>query len=182
MTKIIAIVGQAGSGKDTAADFISKNYGYENISTADVLRDYINKNSLGNLDRENMGNQVRQLRIKSGNDILVKLALQKNKSGRLLLSALRHPEEAKLVKDLGGIIIDTRSSLESRYQRNKARNRTGDNISFHDFKKLEERENSGNGFDINKVEAMADFTLNNNSSYEDFYQQIRDVMDSIKEP
>jgi dephospho-CoA kinase len=179
MIKIIAVVGQAGSGKDTAAKYISKNYGYKNISTADILRDYITKNKLGSLDRENMGNQIKLLREKNGNDVLVRMALSDEDNQKILLSALRHPDEAKLVKKMGGIIIDAKSSLESRYRRNKARNRTGDDISFEEFERLEEKENSGNGFDIKKVESMADYTVNNDSSYKDFYRQIKDIMAKI---
>ena len=54
MSKILILVGQAGSGKDTAADYICKKYGYKHISTADILRDYIKKNMLGDLTRQNM--------------------------------------------------------------------------------------------------------------------------------
>lgn len=179
MIKIIAVVGQAGSGKDTAAKYISKNYGFKNISTADILRDYITKNKLGTLDRENMGNQIKRLREKKGNDVLVRIALKNKNDHKILLSALRHPDEALLVKKMGGIIIDAKSSLESRYRRNKARNRTGDNISFEEFKRLEEKENSGSGFDINEVESMADYTVINDSSYEDFYEQIKYIMKKI---
>jgi dephospho-CoA kinase len=179
MLKIIAVVGQAGSGKDTAAKYIAKKYGYENISTADILRDYITKNSLGSLDRENMGNQIKVLRKSKGNDILARMALEGKSEGRYLLSALRHPDESRLVQNLGGTIIVTKSSLKSRYERNKARNRAGDDISFEEFKKLEERENSGDGFDIKEVESMADYTVNNDSSYEDFYRQVDDVMSKI---
>ncbi len=179
MNKILAVVGQAGSGKDTAANYISKKYGFLHISTADILREYIKKNSLGDLSRQNMSRVIEELRLKRGNDVLVKLATEGLKDKSVILSALRHPEESALVKKMGGIIIDTRADQESRYRRNVQRNREGDSIELSEFKKLENRENSGLGFDINKVESGSDFTINNNGSYQDFYSQIDKAMESI---
>lgn len=180
MNKIIAVVGQAGSGKDTAANYISKKYGYVHVSTADILRDYILKNNLGELTRQNMSKVVEQLRKKEGNDILVRIALGSNNQEKIVLSALRHPEESRLVKSLGGILIDTKADLKIRYKRNSARGRVGDDISIEGFEGIERHENAGGGFDIKKVEEAADYTINNYGSYEDFYSQIDDVMRSIQ--
>ena len=168
MNKLIAVVGQAGSGKDTAANYIAKKFGYVHVSTADILRDYITKNNLGELTRENMSKVVEELRRVEGNDVLVIIALESNNHDKIVLSALRHPEESALVKSLGGILIDTKADLKSRYDRNSARGRVGDDISLEGFEKIEKHENSGEGFDINKVEESADYTINNNGSYKDF--------------
>ncbi len=179
MNKIIAVVGQAGSGKDTAANYIADNYNYKHVSTADILRQYITQNDLGDLTRQNMSKRIEELRKEKGNDVLVKLALEKNHNQKIVLSALRHPDESLLVKKLGGIIIDTRADLESRYRRNSLRNREGDNIALDDFKKLESKENTSKSFGITRVEEMADYQINNTGSYKDFYDQIDIFMKSI---
>jgi len=179
MNKIIAVVGQAGSGKDTAASYIEEKYGYRHISTADILRDYIKDNNLGDLTRENMSIVVQKLRDQKGNDILVKIALRQAGSSKVVLSALRHPDETKLVIDAGGVLIDTVADIDSRYQRNLERGREGDSVDFDSFKKLESRENSGKSFDVKSVEKMASYNISNSGSYEDFYLQINKAMKSI---
>jgi len=179
MNKTIAIVGQAGSGKDTAANYIAKKYKFKHISTADILRDYIISHNLGNLTRENMSKNIEILRKEKGNDVLVKMALENNPKGNIVLSALRHPDESKLVISNGGILIDVYADLDSRYDRNLARHREGDEIKISDFKKIEKRENSGSGFDISKVEKQAKYRVENNGSYDDFYAQIDLIMKDI---
>ncbi len=179
MNKLLAVVGQAGSGKDTAANYISKKYGYIHISTADILRNYINTNNLGNLTRENMSKVVEELRAKKGNDVLVQMALENYKDHKVVLSALRHPDESQLVIQNHGIIIDVYADFNSRYLRNLERNREGDNIDKTKFEKLEKRENSGVGFDINEVENSASYKVQNNGSYKDFYSQIDGIMKAI---
>ena len=180
MQKLIAVVGQAGSGKDTAANYIAKKYDYKHISTADILREYITSKKLGNLTRRNMSEVVEKLRIENGNAILVKMALKNEDADKIVLSALRNPEESRLVKELGGVLIDTKADLKSRYKRNKKRSRQGDSVSFEEFKNIEDRENTNKNFGINEVEAMSDYTLNNNGTYEDFYAQLDEIINSIE--
>jgi dephospho-CoA kinase len=181
MSKILILVGQAGSGKDTAADYICKKYGYKHISTADILRDYIKKNMLGDLTRQNMHKVATKLRDEQGNDVLVRWALEGAGTQKILLSALRHPDEADYAIAKGGKVISTVASAESRYKRSLLRNRIGDKIDFDTFKQLEINENKNAHFDVSAIQDRADYTLHNNAGYKSFYNQIEFVMLSLAE-
>lgn len=116
MKQVILLGGKAGSGKDTVASFLCKNYGYTRIAYADALKDYVSntynikrelfdtqdgKKSIIKIGGENI--TLRQLLIQVGtekkiddenywvdkviNDIYL---LQNNK---IVISDFRYPQE-----------------------------------------------------------------------------------------
>ncbi len=177
---LLAIVGQPGSGKDTAADYIANRYGFSHISSGDVLREYITNNNMGNLERANLQRVVTKLRAEYGNGVLVDLILREmDQNSKIVVSGLRHPEEVGLVSKAGGALISIVSSAKRRYKRSIERNRTGDNISFAEFKRLEEVENQGGSWDIGEVIRMADYSIVNDGGYEDLLANLDGLMQQL---
>jgi dephospho-CoA kinase len=177
---LFGLVGQPGSGKDTAAEYISKHYRVRHIASGDLLRDYIRNNDLGDLSRENMQKVIRDLRKKSGDDVLIKMALKDvGPDERVLISGLRHPAEGEQIVKRGGHIIAITASLLNRYERTKHRGREGDDISFEKFSQLEQNENQGETFNIKQLIKEAEYTVSNDGSYKQFIDKLDKLMSQL---
>lgn len=176
---LIALVGQPGSGKDAAAEYISKNFGFRHIPSGNLLRAYIHDNHLGPLTRDNLQKVVTKLRAEKGNDILVRLATAGLSNGSLVVSGLRHPDEIEYIKGLGGKVIAISANPDVRYRRSKHRNREGDEISLEEFSKLVQNENHGGAWNITQVMKESDYTVENNGSYKQLINALDGVMKTL---
>lgn len=176
---ILGLSGHPSGGKDTVADYIVSNYGFEHISTGDSLRSYIEKNNLGSTDRTNMNHIVTDLRKKFGTDFLVREVLETNTSPRLVLSGLRSSGEAKAIKNVGGYIVAVDASMRSRYNRALKRGRIGDNISFEKFSEeqlAEDNPNDPNAPSVAAVTSIADEHIDNSATLEHTFSQTDTIM------
>ncbi len=176
--QIIGIVGQQGSGKDTAAKYIAKRYGFKHISTGDQIRAYIIKNNLGETSRDVIQNVIIKLRKKDGPSVIVDHILMEYPNTNLVLSGLRHPAEVQKICDKKGFIIALEANQIDRYKRSKDRKRIGDEINFQTFAELEARENGTNPetFNIQALMDMAKDRVKNTGSFKYFYAQIDKIM------
>ncbi len=176
--KIIGVVGQQGSGKDTAADYIAKQYGYKHISTGDQIRAYIKQHRLGETKRGLIQDVIAKLRQEKGPAVIVDQILEKYPDQMLVLSGLRHPAEMARITQGGGFVIALEADQKDRYKRASKRNRVGDNIDFKTFAKQEARENGAEleSFNIQALVDNAQEHVLNNGSFDDFYSQIDHIM------
>ncbi len=178
---IIGLVGQQGCGKDTVADYIASTYGFEHISTGDLIRKYMDQNGLGPTTRDRIQATITRLRKDIGPDYLVNESL-KQPAARLVLSGLRHPAEGRRIHELGGTLIAIEVSQRTRFERAKGRDRVGDEVDFHTFQQLEATENEKADpavFNIDAVIKSADYTVTNNGTEQELYQAIDEVMQQI---
>ncbi len=178
----LAFVGHPVGGKDTAAEYVAKKYSLHHISSSDLIRDYITKNNLGTLDRPNVHKHANELRAKHGGDYLVRVAFEKTKEN-LIVSGLRAIDEVETFKKLGGTVIAVVAPMERRYEFSKKRGRIGDEVTFEDFKKIEEEENESkdrNGQNVGKVIEMADIVIENNGTLEDLFLKCEEVVKKLQ--
>lgn len=180
MNKIVlGLSGHPSGGKDTVAKYLVEKYGFEHISTGDSLRTYMQKNDLGEPDRENMNHIVTDLRQKFGTDFLVRDILETNNSPRLVLSGLRSSGEAKAIKKVGGYIVAVDASMHTRYNRALKRGRIGDNISFEKFaeeQRAEDNPSDPNAPSVAAVSSVADERIDNSTTLEHTYSQTDNIM------
>ncbi|OYT35290.1 MAG: hypothetical protein B6U87_00575 [Candidatus Aenigmarchaeota archaeon ex4484_52] len=98
---IIGIIGVARSGKDTAANYISKKYDFDKFDFAtEVLEPLLIKNKI-KPTKKNKSNFAKNLRQKKGNDILAKLlfkSIKNKKSKNIVISGFRCIEEIDFFK------------------------------------------------------------------------------------
>lgn len=140
--KIIGLCGQPASGKDTAADFfVSK--GFKHISLGDTLREEMRRQGKP-IDRAHMSVFAADAKKTRGMAYLAELAAG-NVSGNTIISGIRGTAEVELFRRQFGpdfmlLVID--APLETRYERARKRNRTGDDISFEEFRRIEDHERS----------------------------------------
>lgn len=175
---ILGLTGHPSCGKDTIAEWFIEHRDFAHISTSDLLREYIQENNLGGIDRENMSAVGTRLRAEKGPDFLVKQALERNASAKLIISGIRALPEAEAIQRAGGKILVVTAPLEVRYERAKQRGRIGDDVSFEAFVAIEEKESSNsnpNAQNVNAIAAMADIVINNDKTLEDLYQTLESL-------
>jgi dephospho-CoA kinase len=166
--KIIGVCGQPGSGKDTVADFfVSK--GYTHISLGDTLREEMRKQGMP-VDRAQMSVFAANAKKTRGMAYLAELAVARV-TGNAIISGIRGTAEVELFRRRFGpdfILLVVDAPLEMRYARARKRNRPGDNITFEEFRRIEDHERSAvsGAQEVDKVIALADFTVDNSTSME----------------
>lgn len=171
---IIGIVGQPGSGKDTAADyFVTK--GFQKISLGDVLREKMRELGIPT-DRQNVHEFVKKQRELRGNSYPVGDAV-KNITSDTVVVGFRNTEEVKEVKKHFGknfILVAVEALPEIRYKWIKERNRVGDDISFEQFmaEENQERAAESGSHEVDAVIKMADFMIANDGSKEEFFRRL----------
>ena len=170
---IIAISGPTGSGKDTAANFIEKEFGFQHISGGNILRDMLEKIGF-EPKKEAVGDLGNLLRKNYGNDAIFKLVLEKAKTGSIVNSGFRSPAEGALIKNAGGFIIYIDAFESERHARVLKRSR--DNENADEVQAIEKKETySENKLNESLVDVrdMADVIISNDGSISDFCEKIR---------
>ena len=177
----IAFVGPIAVGKDAVSNYIEQKYKLTHISSGDTLRNYVLENNLGSLDRKNLQINANKLREERGGDILIKIIFEKV-TDNIIVSGLRAIEEVETFKKLGGIVIAITAPIEQRYKLAQIRGRIDDHISFEEFKRIEDQENTNDSHkaqNLSKVIAMADFEVINDSSLEELFKKCDKTISQI---
>ena len=178
---ILGFVGTYAAGKDAAADYLVEKYGFMHVSTGNLVREIIQQSGLGGLDRQNLQKVANDLRQKHGHGHLVHLALEKE--GLLIVSGLRNPGEAAVVKEAGGILVAFDAPHELRWERAKKRGRIDDALSLEEFKQQQAVEEGGDKHvqNISAVVAMADYHVNNDGQLNHLHQKLDALLQQIKD-
>ncbi|MCX6722661.1 MAG: AAA family ATPase [Candidatus Staskawiczbacteria bacterium] len=178
--KIIGIVGEMGSGKDTFCDYVKENY--QNVyflRFSDALTEIL-KIFFDDIKRDDQQWLSSALRERFGQDILVKALVKKVNSisdGIVILNGVRRPGDFEVLDKIGGKIIYVTADEKLRWERVKIRGeKKDDDVPFEKFVEMGKAEAEK---DIPEVGAMAEFKIVNNGSKEEFYQEIKKVIDSI---
>lgn len=182
---IVGLTGTAGSGKDTVADYL-KEKGFIYHSCSDIIREECTK--LGKeTNRDNLIELGNKMRAEEGFGTLAIRILKKikeNNEKNSLVVSIRHPNEVtELKKDPTFKLIFITAPLEIRFQRTQKRTgRAEDNVNFEKFKEQEQKENqtSGAGQQLSIVSQMADTTLVNDGTLEDFHKKMEEVFKHVR--
>lgn len=173
---IIGISGPTGSGKDTAANFIEKEFHFKHISGGDVLRDLLRRIGF-EPKKEAVGDLGTLLRINYGSDAILKLVMDQGGSGNIIISGFRSPEEAKLIKQAGGVIIYIEAREETRHQRVITRSRESeDSERIKAIEKKESQSSNKLAESLIDIRSISDAIILNDSSVEDFYEKLKDIV------
>lgn len=186
--KIIGICGTNGSGKDTLADMLAKRHGWLSFSYSEYLRDEARKRGLS-IERKNLSAISSELRAKYGSDILTRKAVElfdksRGKYNGLFVHSMRHPGEAKKVKELGGTVVWLDGDPKVRYERTTSRARSKEDMkSYEDFLAEQESEMRPSGkstLEMAKVKEMADiFLQNNGDNLENFINEAEEALKKL---
>lgn len=177
----IGLVGTAGSGKDTAASYIKHKYGAEEFRFSYLLVKVLEIFGI-EVSRENLAWLMNILKRKYGKDVLTK-AMKKTirelaKRPIIVLSGMRLPSDYEFLRSFRRnhlIFLDAPEKV--RWQRVRVRGeKTDDNVSFNEFKKLTSGENERH---IRIIGKNADFDISNGSNLRHLHLEIDKVFKEI---
>jgi dephospho-CoA kinase len=180
MKKIIGLIGEMGSGKDTFCDFVKANY--QNVyflKFSDALTEVL-KMFFDEVKREDQQWLSSALRERFGQDILVKALVKKIdkiSDGIIILNGVRRPDDFKALKSIGGKLIYVTADVKLRWERVKVRGeKADDDVPFEKFVEMGKAEAESL---ITTIGAEADFKIENNGTKEDLYKIIKESIDLI---
>lgn len=184
-TRIIGIVGPIASGKGIILSLLQQQ-GYEVLSLSDVVREKTKEWGL-EITRKNLQDVGDRLRKKFGMSILAEMIapkIQKNPKKKFVIDAIRNPAEVKFFKNqFGAFVIGVTAPAEKRFELMRARNKPYDPTTWEEFQKAEERDRGvgqeEHGQQVEKCLAMADVTLENNGTLEEFMQKIEEILKNV---
>jgi dephospho-CoA kinase len=170
MNMYIGVCGPSGAGKDTFANLIAAEGDYVHVSGGDVLREMLV--GLGLEPKKTaLGPFGEFIRAQYGLEPLFRRVLEKAKGhDGVIISGIRSPAEAQLLKDQGGVIIYVDCPVQLRYERIIARSRENDVMSFEEFDQMDKREHSGakdTDQNLTSIKRIADYTISNDGSPSD---------------
>jgi dephospho-CoA kinase len=180
--KIIGITGPAGSGKDTASEYIAEQLGIQHISGGDHLRRMLSSLEL-EPKKSALGDFGTFLRVHYGPDAIVKQTIQQANGRAAIHSGLRSPSEAQFILDQGGVLLYVDASQEIRYSRIRQRQRPGDIHHKRAMSALDQQEGSGithTEEDLATVKTMATLIIDNSGTIQTFKQQLDVFCQEVK--
>jgi len=185
---LIGIVGLNGSGKDTVADYLVTTYNWAHKDLGQEIRDELKILGRDYQDRSVMTEYANYKRKTLGADYWCKKALSSLNSDYIVITSIRNPAEAQLIKTKGGKIVEIFAEDKTRFDRTRERvknnpNAHGDVESFEQFKARQQVELEHP--DPSKQQllaciAMADYRLDNDSSKESLYKQVDELFKKLE--
>jgi len=178
--KIIGLVGETGSGKDTFYHYVEKNFKPVfsfrfSDCLSEVLRIFFNE--IKKEDQQWLGENLRK---RFGNNILGEALAKKIKNikkGIIILNGIRAFEEFEMIKKMGGKIVYITADSKIRWQRLQKRGeKKDDSLPYRKFLELERAKTE---VLIPKIAQKADFKTENNNSEEFFYREIKKIIKKI---
>lgn len=173
LPEIIGLAGTNGAGKDTLGDLRFALEMARKVSLSDILRTEADKRGLSH-ERHNLGAISTEWGSKMGAGALSAMTIlnfyetRTEEETGLSIVSVRRPEEARVIKSEGGLMLWIDADREIRYQRilHANRGRVTDVKTFEEFCAEEDREmypESDNPFDLNMaaVRDMSDIHLVN---------------------
>ncbi|MEI7424832.1 MAG: AAA family ATPase [Candidatus Staskawiczbacteria bacterium] len=180
MKKIIGIIGEMGSGKDTFCDYLKGNY--KNVyflKFSDALTEIL-KMFFDEVKREDQQWLSLALRERFGQDILVKALVKKIEKigdGIVILNGVRRPDDFKALKSIGGKLIYVTADQKLRWERVKTRGeKADDDVPYEKFVEMGKAEAESM---ISVIGAEADLKIENNGTKDDLYIEIKKAIDLL---
>lgn len=184
LPEIIGISGTHGAGKDALAALRHERENALHVTLSDILREELAKEGVP-LERANLMALSKRWREETGDHAILvvktvgRYLVEKSVEGYggLSIVSIRHPEEARRVKDLGGVILWVDADPRLRYERicSANRGRIDDAKTFEEFLEEENREllppqeTSAASVNLGAVYELADeVVLNNFGSCEEY--------------
>jgi len=183
---IIGITNLPGSGSNSFGDFLVKNYGFTWLSYSDLLRDELRKQG-EEITRKAMQDIANEIREKYRAGELSKRLIAKTQPGKnYVFGTIRNPAEVLELKKHGdAFLVSIEAPFEQRFERVLKRDRESDPKTIEEMKALDEKEcgkgQEKSGMWIADCMKMADFTIVNDGSFEEFKYKVVKLMEEIKQ-
>ena len=176
---IIGVTGTLGSGKGTVSEYLVKEKGFVQFAVSDTFLagEAIRRGLQPNRQaRHDIANEYRAQGPMKLMEACYEFASRAIAEGKDVIIDPQHtPDEVRFIQEKGGFVIAVNADIAIRYERIKKRGGAKDNVSFEEFKRMDDLEASptatSNNNLLGALEA-ADVLLTNDGSLEDFHTQI----------
>jgi dephospho-CoA kinase len=182
-TKIIlGFVGDLASGKGTVCQYLKEKYNVTSYRFSTMLRDILNRIYVEN-NRENLQDLSTFLRGRYGQDIMSRIIVKdvlNDKNDTVAVEGIRRPTDITYLQELPGFhLIYITADPKLRWQRMVLRQENPDDATktFEQFLKDEQAEAD---MLIKELGAKAKYTIVNNGTVEQFYNEMESVLNKIK--
>jgi len=180
---IIGLAGKIASGKETVGKYLIKKFGAKKIRFSDPLRKILGILNLPD-SRQNLQTLSTIIRQNFGENILAKSVMRtvaRSKNNLIIIDGVRRASDIDdFKKNKNFYLIYIEASQENRYKRCVKRNENpgDDKMTFDDFNK---KDNAESEMQIESLKKKANFTIDNNQSFESLYRQIENILRKIHE-
>lgn len=180
---IIGLTGGMVCGKRTIAEYLREKDFKVLTFSSDVLDEELRKRNIPitRKSQQDLGNEIRG---KEGGGGLARRLIKKMEPGQdYVIDGIRNPGEIielKKLKDFILIAID--SPQKQRFERIVARGMERDSKTWKEFLKADARDfddGLASGLQIKKCMEMADYTIVNDCSLEEFKERFEEVFEEI---
>ncbi|HVZ66693.1 MAG TPA: AAA family ATPase [Patescibacteria group bacterium] len=178
---VIVIVGPIASGKGTVVEIL-KEKGYIPYSFSDRIKEEILKRGQ-EITRFTLNQVSNDLRQTLGTDILARRNAEKidqENPELVVVDGARNPLEVKFLQEkYGARVLGLSANQQTRYERLKARGLVNEDLTFEQFKELDDRENEQKdeySQQIKESLKLADKILDNNGTIEDLKEGVIDFI------
>lgn len=176
---IIGLVGEKLAGKDTAANYLVKNYGADHFRFTHILDEVLKDLNLP-ISRKNEIDLGLSLRKVFGDHVLANALERRIKKSSAKINVVNgiRMDEMDVVKSWGAKIIYVTSPIEIRFERNKTRREKADDgqMNFEAFAAVEKGPTEVR---IPELGKRADFKIENSGTVEEYYSKIDDIMKQL---
>jgi dephospho-CoA kinase len=174
--KVIGVVGLPASGKGEFSR-IAEDMGIPVVVMGDVIRNELFDRGLPPTD-ENLGEMSRNLREQYGRGAVARLCIpeiEAQDANLVLVDGIRSDAEVELFRESfeGFILIGVEASFPVRFQRLNDRKRSDDP---DDEESMRARDSRELGWGLGRALEMADYTLKNEGSIQEFRDEVSRVL------
>lgn len=175
---ILGFVGEMVSGKGTVAEYLQKNHGAGTHRFSTMLRDVADRLYLEK-SRLNLQKLSQILRENFSQDIMARVMAEDVKNDTndvVIIEGIRRFSDIEYLKKIENFkLVYITADIKTRYDRlTKRQENTDDQLkSFKDFQKDHGHESESQ---IQEVGASAEYTIDNNSSFEELYKQVEEIL------
>ena len=175
MTTIL-LTGMPGAGKEEFLN-VAKNEGYDIIRMGDVVREHADKKGIS-FEDQSLGSFAHDEREKHHEGIWADRTLCNITENKTIIDGIRSTTEVSIFKsELGDLnIVAIHASPKTRFERLKERGREDAPQTWSEFN---DRDNRELDWGLGRVIARADYMIINESSLEDFYSKVRDLLKQL---
>lgn len=182
---IIGITGAFGSGKSTAADFLTSK-GFYGIILSSFLEEEAKKRGFKNVTRKILQDIGNEWRENFGAGVLAKIAIdfvKKEKKTVVVVDGIRNVSEIeKFQKNSNFILIGIVSDRKVRFERLRKFKRR-ENLTWKSFKQLDYRDlgvgEKETGLQVAICLSLSDLFFANNKSKEAFIKKLNKFLSTI---
>ncbi len=177
---IIGLVGETGSGKDTVAEYLKKNYGAKLMRFADPIKEtlsiYFDK-----LSKEDQQWLYLAFKERFGEDILCRAMekrIENEKSPLIVVNGLRMPCDYEFIKRFPSAkVLYVTANQKLRWERVKKRGeKTDDNIPFEKFQQIDQKPTE---IHIGEIGKKADKIIYNEKDLNYLLSEVDGFMESL---